>query len=132
MQDTLFGEPEPPRALTVRQPWASLIIAGIKDVENRTWKTTYRGTLIIHAGRVDPRPMAEHGRLLPAYPAGAIIGTVDLVGCTWGYASPWAVEGHWQWILENPRACDPVPARGALSLWAPQPQDWDRARASLA
>ena len=133
IQDSLFGEPEPPRALTVRQPWASLIIAGIKNVENRSKPTSYRGTLIIHAGLgVEAGPMAEHGHLVAAYPAGAIIGTVDLVGCVQGHKSPWAMDGHWHWILANPRACKPVAAAGALSLWKPQPGDWDQVRASLA
>lgn len=39
------------KVLSVRQPWAYLIIAGFKDVENRNWKTEYRGPLYIHAGK---------------------------------------------------------------------------------
>lgn len=35
--------------LSVKQPWASLIVCGAKDVENRTWTTPYRGRLLIHA-----------------------------------------------------------------------------------
>ena len=35
--------------LSVRQPWASLIVSGFKSVENRSWKTDYRGTIAIHA-----------------------------------------------------------------------------------
>src|SRR3954453_23306276 len=38
------------RALTIRQPWAALIMAGSKDVENRVWPTSFRGRLAIHAG----------------------------------------------------------------------------------
>lgn len=38
------------RALTIRQPWAWAIARGGKDVENRTWRTTYRGLIAIHAG----------------------------------------------------------------------------------
>ena len=38
------------RALTVRQPWASLIALGHKRIETRSWKTDYRGPLVIHAG----------------------------------------------------------------------------------
>lgn len=42
-------------ALTIKQPWASAIVLGLKSVENRTWPTGYRGPLAIHAGlRVDP------------------------------------------------------------------------------
>lgn len=37
--------------LSVRQPWAFLIIAGLKPIENRTWKTDYRGELHLHAGK---------------------------------------------------------------------------------
>lgn len=37
------------KALSIKQPWASLIAQGIKDIENRTWKTSYRGRIYIHA-----------------------------------------------------------------------------------
>ena len=39
------------KVLSVRQPWAWLICAGFKDVENRSWKTSYQGRLYIHAGK---------------------------------------------------------------------------------
>ena len=42
------------RALTVRQPWASLIACGAKTIETRSWKTSYRGSLLIHAGKASP------------------------------------------------------------------------------
>jgi ASCH domain len=47
------------KALSVRQPWAWLIIAGHKDVENRSWTTTYRGPLLIHAARRPDDVMAD-------------------------------------------------------------------------
>ena len=51
------------RALTIRQPWADLIMSGAKDVENRTWSTSYRGRLWIHAAvKVDTSDTS--GRLL--------------------------------------------------------------------
>ena len=37
--------------LSVRQPWAWLLCEGLKDVENRNWRTNYRGELFIHAGK---------------------------------------------------------------------------------
>jgi len=37
------------KTLSVKQPWAYLLCAGIKDIENRTWKTNYRGRVFIHA-----------------------------------------------------------------------------------
>ncbi len=53
------------KALTVRQPWASLIIAGYKDVENRSWTTSYRGRLAVHAGRtLDKEGLDEYADLV--------------------------------------------------------------------
>ena len=39
------------KIISVRQPWAYLIVAGYKPVENRTWNTSYRGPLLIHASQ---------------------------------------------------------------------------------
>jgi hypothetical protein len=74
-------------ALSVRQPWAALLISGWKTVEVRTWPTTVRGTILIHAGKLpDKRPdgwewidssdLAERATL-----AGGVVGTADLVEC---------------------------------------------------
>jgi hypothetical protein len=38
------------KALSIRQPWAWLIVHGVKDVENRTWRTNFRGRFLVHAG----------------------------------------------------------------------------------
>lgn len=46
-------------ALSLKQPWAGLLVAGLKTIEVRRWRTPYRGPLLIHAARVaDPRPEA--------------------------------------------------------------------------
>ncbi|MBP7632493.1 MAG: ASCH domain-containing protein [Acidimicrobiales bacterium] len=42
------------KALTIRQPWASLIAAGVKTIETRSWSTKYRGPIAIHAGKATP------------------------------------------------------------------------------
>jgi hypothetical protein len=48
------------KAISIRQPWAWLIVNGMKDIENRTWKTNYRGQLFIHASsKFDNRPLPE-------------------------------------------------------------------------
>jgi len=44
------------KTLSVRQPYATLICAGIKDVENRSWSTEYRGTVLIHASQWSMKP----------------------------------------------------------------------------
>lgn len=45
---------EPMRALTLTQPWATLVALGVKRVETRSWRTAYRGPIAIHAGRTMP------------------------------------------------------------------------------
>jgi hypothetical protein len=73
-------------ALSVKQPWAALLVYGRKFVEVRRWPTTRRGRILIHAaGEADPRPEAwkhvppelEDATRL----TGGIIGSVELTGC---------------------------------------------------
>jgi hypothetical protein len=79
----------------VRQPWAWAIIDGGKEVENRTWPTSHRGPLLIHAGLQDDLNgwhfLDESNIPLPVDPAtGGIVGVVDLVDRVQGYHSAWA------------------------------------------
>jgi hypothetical protein len=77
----------PPVALSVKQPWAALIVAGVKLVEVRTWSARRRGRVLIHAGKVpDERPEAWAHVTTPemkvaAALRGGIIGEAELVGC---------------------------------------------------
>jgi hypothetical protein len=110
-------------AITIRQPWASLIMAGVKEIENRSWPTQYRGPLIIHAGKAtDPEGVQRFGHLLPdPLPAGVALGTVDLVDCAYdaytGYDEH-AEPGFWHFVLTDPQAFQtPIPIRGRLGLW---------------
>lgn len=66
------------KALSVRQPWASLIVCGLKTVEIRTWSTTYRGQLYIHASKSQD-DVAMNRFQLDTPPMGALLGTVELV-----------------------------------------------------
>lgn len=104
------------KTLTVHQPWASLIMTGVKDVENRSQPTRHRGPLNIHAGlAVDP---SEWAGVLDEMPAGVILGTVNVVGCVRDSTSEFAEPGMWHWVLAGPRPLDvPVPAKGKLGLW---------------
>jgi ASCH domain len=119
------------KALTIHQPWAWATIYGGKDVENRRWKTTYRGPLLIHAGKdADPegpafvlRTLADplnYGRPRAAWEArGAIIGLVFLADVLTDSPSRWASPGWYHWVLEFPHPIDPpVPHRGRPGLWA--------------
>ena len=91
------------KALTVCQPWASLIVAGIKDVEDRSWRTDYRGRLVIHAGNhIDHDALDAYRHLLDDdLPLEALIGSVTLVDCVKESRSRWALPGHWHWVLAD-------------------------------
>lgn len=74
-------------ALSVKQPWAALLAAGVKAVEVRTWPTPRRGPILIHAGKVpDPRPEAWAWVTTPELKAaaertGGVVGVAELVDC---------------------------------------------------
>ncbi len=96
------------KALSIKQPWASLIAHCIKDIENRTWATKHRGTIYIHASgkpsfnnltlnlthdQIDQMVLGDFCQLDSrsiAYPKSAIIGTVDIVDCVTNHSSIWA------------------------------------------
>src|SRR4051812_5208588 len=76
------------RVLSVRQPWAWLIVQGYKDIENRTWSTTYRGRLLIHASSKKPsldlllQVKRDFKLNLPeCFDLGGIVGFADVVDC---------------------------------------------------
>ncbi|MFA6927000.1 MAG: ASCH domain-containing protein [Bacteroidales bacterium] len=109
------------KALSVRQPWASLIAIGRKTIEVRTWRTNYRGPLVICASK---RP------LLPGRPTGVAVCTVTLVDCrpiTHGDASAACCDvdpsREFAWVLADTRPLDfLVPVSGRLGLFAPSPE----------
>jgi hypothetical protein len=79
--------PESRFALSVKQPWAALLVAGVKTIEVRTWPTARRGRILIHASRIpDDRP---EGWALVATPElraladlrGGVIGVAELSEC---------------------------------------------------
>lgn len=121
------------KVITIKQPWASLIVHGIKDVENRTWYTNFRGRVLIHSsakgdisqfGCLQPNqklkvlnpPMGRIG--FNDLPFGSIIGSVEIVDCVQNYASVWADKGVYNWVLANPVLFkQSIPAKGKLSFW---------------
>lgn len=65
------------KALTVKQPWAELIVSGRRKFEIRTWKTEYKGWLLIHAGRkIDEEAMRHFEMSSQNQTLGAIVGKV--------------------------------------------------------
>ena len=112
------------KVLSVRQPYASLVICGVKDIENRSWSTTYRGELGIHASKtMTYRALEEDSRLdafeLEDLPTGVILGTVILTDCLWDASnSEWADSTSWHWYFERPKQyAKPILAKGTTGLW---------------
>lgn len=118
---------DPIKCLTVRQPWASWIfgqvesdkLPRVKNVENRTWATDYRGQLAIHAGKtLDTSAALRFDLSFFSFPMGCVIGVVDLVGIVTGHPSPHAEPGLNHWVLARPRRLvEPVPCKGAQGLF---------------
>lgn len=119
------------RALSIMQPWAALIVSGIKPVENRTWTTRYRGPILIHAGlKLDREAMDDLARGIHpvtgekwnaptlALQFGGIVGEAEIIDCVDSHASEWFV-GPYGFVLANARTVQFQPYRGALGLFVP-------------
>lgn len=116
-------------ALSVRQPWAWLIVNGVKDIENRTRPFKYRGRLLIHAGlQFDHQdfPLARAialrcGVKLPGieeFRRGGILGDVNLIDCVTKSHSLWfAGTGFHGLVLEQARQLPFVAMPGRLGLF---------------
>lgn len=117
------------KTLSIRQPWADLIAKGHKQIENRTWPTSYRGPLLIHASKGGTR--REHAEVaefllrekidvkLPAFDdleRGGIVGVCEVVGCVTDSVSPWFF-GPYGFELANIRPLPFVPLKGRLGLF---------------
>ena len=119
--------------LSIRQPWAWLITSGLKDVENRTWFSPYRGPLLIHAGKaLDPDlktrealadmlafmeleldgPIPDPAQL----PRGGIVGSAYMTGCVSDNASDWFC-GPFGFKLEHAKEIPFRPCKGALGFF---------------
>jgi hypothetical protein len=115
--------------LSIRQPWAWLIVNGYKDIENRSWSTTYRGLLLIHAS--SKKPSADllsdvkrdfRIKIPERYELGGIAGIAELVDCVRASRSRW-MSGPIGWKLTNARPLPFLPVRGKLGLFRPSEQD---------
>jgi hypothetical protein len=70
------------KVLTLKQPWATLVAEGIKKYEFRSWKTNYRGKILIHAGAgIDKEEMKKFQNLDLDFPSKKILAEVDLEDC---------------------------------------------------
>lgn len=130
----------PQRALSIRQPWAWAIINAGKDIENRNWKTAFRGPVCIHAAKgMTEREWEEAMAFIDnAFPVslvsqigrrrsasgsldakrGGIIGVAEIVDCVDASDSPWFF-GRYGFVLRNARPVEFIPVKGALGFF-----DW--------
>lgn len=70
------------KVLTVKQPWATLIAEGYKQYEFRSWRTTYRGDIYIHAGKgIDKNYIEKLKELNLNYPTSQILAKVTITDC---------------------------------------------------
>ena len=121
------------KVLTIKEPWATLIIEGYKKYEFRSWKTKYRGKILIHAGMSVEKDMLERFKEYDlSYSKGAIIGEAEIVDCILVdkefdkklrkinktvYGKSNHVETY-AWKLENVVKYDePIYIKGQLGLW---------------
>lgn len=117
--------------LSIRQPWAELILHHGKDIENRDWRTNVRGKILIHASnRKNKKEINEallwcksisarlNQPLIVDYLSfGCIVGQVDLVDCVENSSSPWFL-GRYGFVLRDPVAyAKPIPYRGQLGFF---------------
>lgn len=123
----------PIRALSIRQPWAELILRGRKPYELRSRRTKYRGPLVIHAAmRVDSDDARRLGLRPEKLPTGCFVGAVVLsdvrrytredakllrkrrAGGGW-------YPGLFSWVLKKPRRISPIKGKGRLGLFRVPP-----------
>lgn len=148
------------KAITLHQPYATFVADGLKAIETRGWATSYRGPLLIHAGkRTKDReqevldayddPYADEALVdLDALPWSAIIAVAELSDCTrmtaafceqmrledWNeWAMGFYAPGRYAWHLANVRTLpEPIPCRGQQGLWTPDEDVQRRIEEALA
>lgn len=133
------------KAITVCQPFAQLIVIGVKKIETRAWTTGYRGRLAIHSANNVWKPYREIANAndiactleqagfhsWAELPRGYVVGEVDLHAIIPAeHADPDELQrrlGHFSferyaWMLADPLCYErPIRARGAPGLWAFDP-----------
>jgi len=115
------------KVLSMKQPFAELVLQGRKKIELRKWNTNLRGEFLIHASKIpNEKAMKEFG--FEKLTNGAIIGKAKLTNVK-HYKNDEEFNkdrilhlasrewGDFGFILEDPERIDPIPARGQLNFW---------------
>jgi len=116
------------KTLSIRQPYAWLIVNGLKDIENRSWPTEYRGPVLVHAGKTRMtrddwqfwrENFEEFGEVLfteETIQYGGIVGAMNIVDCVTRSDSPW-FEGEYGFVIDSAMTCDFIPLAGRLGFF---------------
>jgi hypothetical protein len=120
----------PRLALSIKQPWAQLILLGRKSIEVRSWTTAFRGRIWVHTGRRPDETAQLLFRMEGPLFLGGYLGAADIVSIepftreTWSrlrnrHLVPGAMPpGHYAWMLErNTLLHEPVPGPGQIGLF---------------
>lgn len=124
------------KVITIKQPFATLIAEGLKEYEFRTWRTKFRGDILIHAGKgIDKKAMERYKHLNLDYPLGKIIAKATITDCVYVddklkdelqvkdplvYYGILQKDSDWDgygFKLENIEKIEPIEINGKLSLW---------------
>ena len=115
------------KALSLKQPWAELILQGKKKIELRKWNTNFRGEFLIHASKIpDKKNMKKFG--FEELPFGFIVGKAMLVKVKKYKNNKDMVKdkkfhlassafGKYGFVLKNVKRIKPIPAKGQLNFW---------------
>ena len=115
------------KVLSLKQPFAELILLGRKKIELRKWNTNFRGEFLIHASKIpDLEAMEKFG--FKDLPCGFIVGKIKLVDVK-KYKTEYehkkdknlhlasSIWGNYGFILKNPERIKPIPCKGSLGFW---------------
>ena len=145
------------KAISLYAPWLVAIVHHGKDIENRDWRTSFRGRILLHASmeksrshtmrevsavmsvmhRINPKPPAEEALTIDTLTqlsidfAGHIVAAITITGCATKSTSPWWV-GPYGFELFDPQLLPtPVPCKGLRHIWT-VPSDAARAIREMA
>lgn len=113
------------KVLSIQQPWAELIVSGLKDIENRDWPTKFRGEFLIHASkRFDKESLKfisenfgiYEGKTEMDFLLGGIVGKSEIIDCVIKSDSPWFF-GKFGFVLHNSQRINFIPIKGKLGFW---------------
>ena len=112
------------KALSIQQPWAELIVSGVKDIENRSWSTNFRGEVLVHSplGFDDESFIALQergwfkGKTKADFDRGGVVGKTTITDCVTISKSPWFF-GDFGFVLQGSERLPFYPYKGQLGFF---------------